>query len=77
VVRDWLLEKAGALLPRHRKAAQNDHGPEIAEHGMTQARQMIAESLKEAGLTPKALSNSPRAIRGPRKGQSVHTCRMA
>ena len=65
VFRDWLLEKAGAVLQRHRKAAQNYHGPEIAEHGMAEARQMIAESLKEAGLTPQSLSKLPKS--DPRK----------
>ena len=65
--REWLLEKAGALLERHRAGGQNYHGPEVADHGRARAKAIIGEGLREAGLDRAALAalrkSDPRKVR--------------
>ena len=54
--RDWLLEKADALLQRRRKARKNYHGQAVREHGQAEARRLIDAGLAQAGLTRKELA---------------------
>ena len=65
--REWLLAKADAVLVRHRQAAQNYHGPEIAEHGLAEARRLIAARLQTLGLESAQLGewrkSDPRKVR--------------
>ena len=65
--REWLLEKAGALLERHRAGGQNYHGPEVSDHGKARAKAIIGEGLMAAGLDRVALAalrkSDPRKVR--------------
>ena len=65
--REWLLQKAGALLERHRAGGQNYHGPEVADHGKARAKAIIEEGLRELGWDRAALAavrkSDPRKVR--------------
>ncbi len=45
-----LLEKANLAIGQRAKASQNYHGAEIHDHGEAEARRIIAQRLREAGL---------------------------
>ena len=65
--RDWLLEKAGTLLERHRAGGQNYHGPEVADHGKARAKAIIEEGLRKLKLDRDGLTSlrksDPRKVR--------------
>lgn len=73
--RAWLLEKAGAVLERHRAGAQNYHGPEVADHGKARAKAIIDEGLRELGLDRVSLAglrkSDPRKVRVARAVRGV------
>jgi len=52
--------KARTFLERHRGSGQNYHGPEMSDHGLTRARQILEASLREAGIQTTALESCPR-----------------
>lgn len=55
--RDWLLERADALLRQRGGKRKNYHGAELRDHGEAAARRIIAEGLKEEGLNEDALAS--------------------
>ena len=65
--RDWLLEKAGTLLERHRAGRQNYHGPDVADHGKERAKVIIEEGLRKLKLDRGGLislrKSDPRKVR--------------
>ena len=46
--RDWLLAQSEAVLARHKSSGQNYHGPEMSDHHLQRARQILDVSLQEA-----------------------------
>ena len=59
--REWLLEKAGSLLEKHRASGQNYHGPEVGDHGKARAKAIIEEGLVQAGLERAVLGTLPKS----------------
>jgi hypothetical protein len=53
--RDWLLEKADAVLGARRRSRKNYHGPEVSDHGKAEALRLIAAGLRAAKLTKEEL----------------------
>ena len=63
--REWLLEKADGILAQHRQSKQNYHGPEIADHGLEQARRVLTAGLAQLGWETSLLQQLPKS--DPRK----------
>lgn len=75
--REWLLEKAGAVLERRKIGAQNYHGPEMADYGKARAKGIIEEELRKSGLDRASLAgmrkSDPREVRVARAVRRVIT----
>ena len=59
--REALLEKMGELISRKRATKQNYHGAEIRDHGEAEARKIIAQRLREVGLSSGELGSLPKS----------------